>query len=544
MSARPDRHTQRYDRQLRLWNKSGQTALESAHVLLVGASALSSQILKNLVLPGLGTFTICDDARVSQSDVASNFFLSQESVGQFYANELAHFVSELNPATTAHACTKSPSWLQGQEPAFFAAFSLIVCVRQPRNMADSIADLVWQLAPSVPVMYIESSGFQGYVCISLGELGIIETHPESLVDLRLTRPFPALAQFARDHQVDPSDSLAVSHIPYVVLLLRALDAWKASHDGAFPAISEKKDFAHALASQRPSIGDSENFDEAVAALPLHVWRPLQSPAVPAHVTALLDDSQCRKVSTGTSSPFWLLVAALRAFVQRQGVLPLSGSMPDMKATSIDYVALRHVYMTQASADLALFRQLLADVLDKAGMSLEAAGLDDETIKTFVKHAPYLHLVRGRRLRLQRVEPNVGALSAALADPVNPVTAQFYLAFMAAHTFFEHANRFPGQPPVDSSAGYDWNDDIDKLYEYARAYAKNICLDLLQQDQDRLYDACYEVTRGAYSDTPSTAAFLGGLAAQEAIKVMTVQYLPLDNTCVYDGIVQAVNSFRL
>ena len=89
-------------------------------------------------------------------------------------------------------------------------------------------------------------------------------------------------------------------------------------------------------------------------------------------------------------------------------------MPDMKATSIDYVALRHVYMTQASADLALFRRLLADVLDKAGISLEAAGLDDETIKTFVKHAPYLHLVRGRRLRLQRVEPNVGALSAALS----------------------------------------------------------------------------------------------------------------------------------
>ena len=143
MSARPDRHTQRYDRQLRLWNKSGQTALESAHVLLVGASALSSQILKNLVLPGLDTFTICDDARVSQSDVASNFFLSQESVGQFYANELAHFVSELNPATTAHACTKSPSWLLSQEPAFFAAFSLIVCVRQPRNMADSIACLLY-----------------------------------------------------------------------------------------------------------------------------------------------------------------------------------------------------------------------------------------------------------------------------------------------------------------------------------------------------------------------------------------------------------------
>ena len=33
-------------------------------------------------------------------------------------------------------------------------------------------------------------------------------------------------------------------------------------------------------------------------------------------------------------------------------------------------------------------------------------------------------------------------------------------------------------------------------------------------------------------------------AQEAIKVITRQYIPLDNTCVYDGVAEAVGSFRL
>ena len=92
MTSRPDRHTQRYDRQLRLWNKSGQSSLEAAHVRVVGASALSSHILKNLVLPGLGSFTVCDDARVSPDDVASNFFLETDSVAASYADELVRLV--------------------------------------------------------------------------------------------------------------------------------------------------------------------------------------------------------------------------------------------------------------------------------------------------------------------------------------------------------------------------------------------------------------------------------------------------------------------
>ena len=51
-------------------------------------------------------------------------------------------------------------------------------------------------------------------------------------------------------------------------------------------------------------------------------------------------------------------------------------------------------------------------------------------------------------------------------------------------------------------------------------------------------------RGAHGDLPATAALLGGVAAQEAIKILTVQYLPLDNTCIYDGCAQAIGSFRL
>ena len=533
MTSRPDRHTQRYDRQLRLWNKSGQSSLESAHVLVVGASALSSHILKNLVLPGLGSFTVCDDARVTPDDVASNFFLETDSVGASYAEELVRLVRELNPATSAHACTKAPAWLLEHEPAFFTHFSLIVCVRQTRSVAEALADYSWHQAPPIPVVCARNSGFQGYVGVSVGELGIMETHPDSLVDLRLTRPFPELSAYARQFAVDPSDSLAKSHTPYIVLILRALDAWASRHHGDMPTSAERREFIDTMTSQRAEYGDAENMDEALAALAQHVWRPLQSPAVPAHVTALFDDAQCRHSSNG----FWLLVATLRAFVQQCGTLPLTGAVPDMKAMSLEYAALQRIYVDQARRDLDMFEHILDGVVTKAGTSREAAGLEVDTVRTFVKHAAFLQLVRGRRLRLQRTEPNVGALATALADPVNPVTAPYHLAFVASDTFYEHTHRYPGQR-------HDWQADIDPLFSHAKTYCTSIGLELSDCDQMRLQHACYEMARGAHSDTPSTSAYLGGIAAQEVIKIITVQYIPLDNTCVYDGFEQAVSSFRL
>ena len=55
----------------RLWGDHGQAALESAQICLVNASATGTEILKNLILPGIGSFSIVDGARVSGEDVGN-----------------------------------------------------------------------------------------------------------------------------------------------------------------------------------------------------------------------------------------------------------------------------------------------------------------------------------------------------------------------------------------------------------------------------------------------------------------------------------------
>src|SRR5580698_5718445 len=92
----PTAKEKKYDRQLRLWAASGQRALEESHVLLVvpdqgihgsGSSVAGIETLKNLVLPGIGGFTIADPTTVTEADLGANFFLEAQSLGKPRAKE-------------------------------------------------------------------------------------------------------------------------------------------------------------------------------------------------------------------------------------------------------------------------------------------------------------------------------------------------------------------------------------------------------------------------------------------------------------------------
>jgi ubiquitin-like 1-activating enzyme E1 A len=71
-----------YDRQLRLWGVEAQNRMRKARVLLVTIKALGNEIAKNLVLAGIGSLTIVDPDTVTQADVASQFFVTKENIGQ------------------------------------------------------------------------------------------------------------------------------------------------------------------------------------------------------------------------------------------------------------------------------------------------------------------------------------------------------------------------------------------------------------------------------------------------------------------------------
>lgn len=62
-----------YDRQIRLWGLEAQSRLKKAKLLLIGLSPVAGEIIKNIVLCGIDTLTICDDRVVNQDDIEQCF---------------------------------------------------------------------------------------------------------------------------------------------------------------------------------------------------------------------------------------------------------------------------------------------------------------------------------------------------------------------------------------------------------------------------------------------------------------------------------------
>lgn len=330
----------------------------------------------------------------------------------------------------------------------------------------------------------------------------------------------------------------------------------------------------------------------MAALGKHLWRPLASKGVggggvPDEIEAVMNDAACTNLSA-SSSNFWILVRALREFVAASPThsLPLSGSIPDMKATSAAYIKLQNTYRGKALQDLADFKQIVSQTCAAAGVE---GSIGDDEIEAFVKHAGYLKLIRGRSEKQRHEAPNQEAAMMAFLDPVNPCTFQHHIAFAAVDQFRESHGRYPGvayaaplstpvaipngdslpddrraakrqksQTPTgetdashldvkmrDAAAVVDTKADEAELLSIAReivAAKYGIVED--GDEWEKIEDSLKELVRSGDASLPPTTALMGGVVAQEAIKLITKQYVPADNTVIYDGIQQAIGVFKL
>ena len=58
------------------------------------------------------------------------------------------------------------------------------------------------------------------------------------------------------------------------------------------------------------------------------------------------------------------------------------------------------------------------------------------------------------------------------------------------------------------------------------------------------DHAQEIVRYGGSELHNISALIGGVAAQEAVKIITHQYIPLNNTFIYNGVVGCADTYEL
>jgi amyloid beta precursor protein binding protein 1 len=348
------------------------------------------------------------------------------------------------------------------------------------------------------------------------------------------------------------------HIPYIALLLHYLAAWQEKHDGKVPeTYKEKQEFRDAYV--RKGSPDEENFDEACAS----VLKALNPPLPTSSVREILTASEAKEL-TVTSPPFWLIANAIQQFYKQHGELPLPGAVPDMKAQSKDYIELQNIYKSKARAD---YQEVLATVrkLEKDTVRSPKLAIDEKEVENFCKGAAHIHLVRGRPFHVVQAGevPKFGdrakAMTFELSNPESMIKE--YIAFLAWDDFVAtHTTssstaggegvRVPGQVSEDDSA--DIGGDAEKLTGIAHTILDRLIKEAGEHIEDPDYTeikegigkVCTELARAGGGELHNIASLTGGMIAQEVIKVITRQYIPVDNTCLFDGIASRAGVIRI
>lgn len=105
----PVSNAKRYDRQIRIWGPHGQARLEKSSVALLNCGPTGSETLKNLVLGGIGSFTIVDGHRVTSTDIGNNFFVHHSNLGEVGLDDTLEMLAH-HACFVATAAASAPAW--------------------------------------------------------------------------------------------------------------------------------------------------------------------------------------------------------------------------------------------------------------------------------------------------------------------------------------------------------------------------------------------------------------------------------------------------
>jgi len=524
----------RYDRQLRLWGDHGQTSLERANICLVNATATGTEILKSLVLPGLGSFTILDPTSVSGEDAGSNFFLTGDSVGQSRGEVAARLLLEMNHEVRGDCRQDTVESILEADPDFLHSFNLVIacgCSDKTLSLLSSKLE-----APKIPLMVVRNSGFFGYIRLQMSEHVIVETHPDDRTqDLRLDEPWPELANWleAEGKRMEDMDLKDHSHTPYPVIIYRQLQKWMEDKKLKPPfTFKEKKLFKEEMMKgvRKNEINDNEyvdeleeNFEEAGKA----INTVLNKTTIPVSTQTIIEDSLAENINS-SSSNFWILAHALREFVKREERLPVSGIVPDMISDSERFIKLQNIYKDKANQDADVIGRKVSQVLDSLGRGSDT--ITETEIRRFCKEARFLKVIRGSSLSKEFKSSN---LSQYLENPDSDVL--YYIVLRAVDQYMSQFDANPGLTEADIEL------DIGRLKTITSAMLTQIGLGSSVQG---LAEHIHEICRYGGAELHSVAAFLGGVAAHEAIKLVTGQYVPLDNMAIYNAATSNVTTYKL
>lgn len=130
----------------------------------------------------------------------------------------------------------------------------------------------------------------------------------------------------------------------------------------------------------------------------------------------------------------------------------------------------------------------------------------------------------------------------------------YIAFLAWDRFTatHSLDGLNGAPKPPGSSDADIEADIEKVTSIALKLVDDLVKEAVYTIEEQEYDTiraqigelAQELVRAGGGELHNIAALTGGIVSQEVIKVITEQYVPVDNTCVFDGVRSKSSVFKV
>jgi len=215
-----------------------------------------------------------------------------------------------------------------------------------------------------------------------------------------------------------------------------------------------------------------------------------------------------------------------------GLLPLSGAMPDMKAESRGYIALQnmwvtnsrslssctehwfHRYRSKARSDAAAVERMVWDHMNRV-QHPKRNQIDRDAIQLFCRHANFLRRLNYRSIADEFSDSNEEhkrAVLAALGDwGAEDSLINDYIALRAYQEFYTSHGRAPGDTSHENC-----EDDYQKIRGIICQYLESV--GYTESLPGRCEKVAKEIIRAGGGELHVTASIAGGIVAQEVIKV--------------------------
>ena len=549
----------KYDRQTRLWGE-GQILICASKLLCLNSDSLSSEILKNLILSGVGEVTIVDNIKISKDDTKTNFFVDADDIGKLRSEIVLKNLLELNPDVKGNFIDKSSKEFLDDTNNDLGKYDIVIAANLKKEEDNKLYEIAKK--KGIRIVIVKNNGLLGYLRIFENYHGnmCLRLMDNPVADYRLSCPWKELADFAESFDLDKMQIIEHKNVPYFVILLKALSKYRNIKNNlkANPKTKEERaEFKKIVEGFKLDIkieddkGENDNIEEALGKLYYcnESYNNLTTDKL-KYIFEIIEKTPQQEILSKCNiymKLFFLYFYSLKKFFNKYQSYPLCGSIPDMISNTANFINLKKIYNSKAEKEHKEMRELITveikenkylteeekKCLDSLvnNLSLDKIDIVDILNKNWPQTSLFVYPdntqeKEGKNLDIYQID-----------EDFQKINFVWYLLFRASDEFEKKNGRYPGDK-ID-----DFKKDIPELFNLVKSEYEGLTNkpEIGEQlNENNVFEFC----RMGRGDIPPIISIVGSMTSQEIIKLITYEFETVNNTVIYDGINVTLSNIKI